>query len=94
MKLQFIMKLFTNMFWQTKTTGGMLYLHLRHQNKNYRKCSSNARNTTGILNRVNFDERPAVANDRVRILETRKVILLLAMLTKELQLPLTKGCQN
>ena len=50
-----------------KKSGGMLYLHLRHQNKTYRKRYGHARNRTGIPNRVDIDERPAVANDRQRV---------------------------
>ena len=40
-----------------KKAGGQLYLHLRHQNKTYRKRYGNARNRTGIPNRTGIDER-------------------------------------
>ncbi len=50
-----------------KKAGSMLYLHLRHQNKTYRKRYGNAQNLTGIPNRVDIDERPAVVNDRQRV---------------------------
>jgi len=50
-----------------KKAGGTLYLHLRHQNKTYRKRYGHARNRTGIPNRVDIDERPAIANDRQRV---------------------------
>lgn len=50
-----------------KKAGGQLYLHLRHQNKTYRKRYGNARNRTGIPNRTSIDERPAVVNDRSRV---------------------------
>ena len=50
-----------------KKAGGKLYLHLRHQNKTYRKRYGNARNRTGIPNRKDIDERPAIANDRGRV---------------------------
>ena len=52
-----------------KKAGGKLYLHLRHQNKTYRKRYGNARNQTGIPNRVDINERPAVANDRQRVVD-------------------------
>ncbi len=50
-----------------KANGGHLYLHLRHQHKRYRKRYGNARNRTGIPDRVDIDKRPAVANNRARI---------------------------
>ncbi len=50
-----------------KAGGGTLYTHLRHQAKSYRKRYGNARNRTGIPNRVDIDERPTVANNRERI---------------------------
>lgn len=50
-----------------KQSGGELYKHLRHQNKSYRKRYGNARNRTGIPNRVDIDERPEVVNTRSRV---------------------------
>ena len=50
-----------------KKAGGDLYKHLRHQNKTYRKRYGNARNRTGIPNRVDIDERPQAANNRERV---------------------------
>jgi IS30 family transposase len=50
-----------------KHSGGDLYTHLRHQNKTYRKRYGSAHNRTGIPNRTDIDERPAVANDRDRV---------------------------
>ncbi len=50
-----------------KRSGGELYKHLRHQEKTYRKRYGAAHNRTGIPNRVDIDERPAVANTRERI---------------------------
>ena len=53
-----------------KKTGGMLYKHLRHQDKTYRKrygTNGTTRNRSGIPNRVDIDERPEVANNRERI---------------------------
>ncbi|SMN00146.1 Mobile element protein [uncultured Candidatus Thioglobus sp.] len=50
-----------------KKAGGDLYQHPRHQNKTYRKCYGNARNRTGIPNRVDIDERPESANNRERV---------------------------
>jgi len=50
-----------------KTEGGMLYKHLRHQNKTYRKRYGSAHTRNGIVNRVDIDERPEAANQRERI---------------------------
>ena len=50
-----------------KKAGGDLYKHLRHQNKTYRKRYGNARNRTGIPNRIDIDERPEAANNRERV---------------------------
>lgn len=50
--------------------GGMLYKCLRHQGKTYRKrygASGTTRNSSGIPNRVDIDERPEVANNRERV---------------------------
>lgn len=50
-----------------KQAGGDLYTHLRHQNKTYRKRYGSGRNSTGIPNRTDIDERPEAANNRERI---------------------------
>lgn len=50
-----------------KRAGGDLYKHLRHQNKTYRKRYGSPRNSTGIPNRVDIDNRPEIANQRGRI---------------------------
>jgi len=50
-----------------KKSGGVLYTHLRHQNKTYRKRYGSAHNRNGISNRVDIDERPTEANERLRI---------------------------
>ncbi len=50
-----------------KANGGVLYKHLRHQGKTYRKRYGSAHNCSGIPNRVDIDKRPAVANNRKRI---------------------------
>ena len=50
-----------------KANGGELYKHLRHQGKTYRKRYGSAHNRSGILNRVDIDERPVEANNRERI---------------------------
>ena len=50
-----------------KQAGGQLYLHLRHQNKTYRKRYGGGHNRTGIPNRVDIDERPVEANNRERV---------------------------
>ena len=50
-----------------KKAGGLLYKHLRHQNKTYRKRYGSAHTCNGIVNRVDIDERPEIANQRGRI---------------------------
>lgn len=50
-----------------KKNGGDLYTHLRHKNKTYRKRYGSAHNRTGIKDRVDIDERPEVANKRMRV---------------------------
>ena len=50
-----------------KKQGGTLYTHLRHQNKTYRKRYGSAHNRNGIKDRVDIDERPEVANKRMRV---------------------------
>lgn len=50
-----------------KKAGGMLYKHLRHQNKTYRKRYGSAHNRTGIPNRVGIENRPEIANNRERV---------------------------
>lgn len=50
-----------------KRQGGLLYTHLRHQNKRYRKRYGAAHARTTIPNRVAIDERPQAANERMRI---------------------------
>ena len=52
-----------------KAVGGILYKHLRHQNKTYRKRygSSNKRSKNGISDRVDIDERPDIVNNRERV---------------------------
>lgn len=50
-----------------KVAGGLLYKHLRHQAKTYRKRYGSAHNRSGIPNRIDIDERPAIANSRERI---------------------------
>lgn len=48
-----------------KANGGLLYRHLRHQGKPYRKRYGCPNNRTGIPNRIDIDERPEVVNDRL-----------------------------
>ena len=51
-----------------KRAGGKLYLNLRRHTKTYRKrYGSTTGSTKGIPNRVDIDERPAVANQRERL---------------------------
>ncbi|MDA3970974.1 MAG: IS30 family transposase [Desulfobulbaceae bacterium] len=50
-----------------KAGGGLLYKHLRHQGKIYRKRYGSAHNRSGIPNRIDIDQRPTEANNRERI---------------------------
>jgi transposase, IS30 family len=50
-----------------KANGGLLYKHLRHQGKTYRKRYGSAHNRSGIPNRIDIDKRPVEANNRERI---------------------------
>lgn len=52
---------------EDKQSGGTLYKHLRHQNKTYRKRYGSPNNRTGIKNRVDIEERPDEANQRLRV---------------------------
>ena len=54
---------------QDRQNGGELYLQLRHKQKPYRKRygSSSTNSTKGIPNRVDIDQRPKEANDRLRV---------------------------
>ncbi len=49
-----------------KSNGGLLYKHLRHQNKTYRKRYGSSNNRTGISERVEIDLRPEIVNRRGR----------------------------
>jgi len=50
-----------------KKAGGLLYKHLRHQSRKYRKRYGSANNRTGIPNRIDIDYRPEIADRRGRI---------------------------
>jgi IS30 family transposase len=50
-----------------KRKGGLLYKHLRHQAKTYRKRYGSAHNRSGIPNRTDIDKRPAEVNNRERL---------------------------
>lgn len=50
-----------------KTMGGKLYLHLRHQNKKYRKRYGSLKRSGPIKNRVFIDERPKIVDEKRRI---------------------------
>ena len=50
-----------------KLLGGVLYKHLRHQGKPYRKRYGNKHSRNGIPNRVDIDHRPEIANKRMRV---------------------------
>ena len=53
---------------QDRQNGGELYLQLRHKQKPYRKRYGSSTNSTkGIPNRVDIDQRPKEANDRLRV---------------------------
>ncbi|PHS36897.1 MAG: IS30 family transposase [Sulfurovum sp.] len=53
---------------EDKSNGGKLYLHLRHKHKAYRKRYGSSTNSTkGIPDRVDIDQRPKEANDRLRV---------------------------
>ena len=47
-----------------KANGGLLYQHLKHQGRSYRKCYGYAHNRTGIPNRVDINQRPEAVNNR------------------------------
>jgi IS30 family transposase len=47
-----------------KASGGLLYKHLRHQGKPYRKRYGYPNNRTGIPDRVDIDQRPEAVNNR------------------------------
>ena len=47
-----------------KVNGGLLYKHLRHQGKPYRKRYGYAHNRTGIPNRIDIDQRSEAVNNR------------------------------
>ncbi|HQS67709.1 MAG TPA: IS30 family transposase [Sulfuricurvum sp.] len=50
-----------------RSEGGMLYTHLRHKNKKYRKRYGSIDRRGQIRNRVSIDERPAIVDQRSRI---------------------------
>ncbi len=50
-----------------KENGGLLYKHLRHSNKTYRRRSRSQGRYIGIPNRTDIDERPEVINNRERV---------------------------
>lgn len=53
---------------QDKATGGDLYLQLRRKQKPYRKRYGNSTNSTkGIPERIDIDQRPQEANNRLRV---------------------------
>jgi IS30 family transposase len=53
---------------KNKRAGGKLYLNLRRHEKKYRKrYGSSTGSVKGIPNRVDIDERPDEANQRIRL---------------------------
>lgn len=50
-----------------KIKGGKLYLHMRHQNKKYRKRYGSPKRQGPIKNRCFIDERPQIVNEKKRI---------------------------
>ena len=59
------MKVFIVICIKDKANGGLLYQHLRHQGKPYRKRYCYPNNRTGIPNRIDIDERPEAVNHRL-----------------------------
>lgn len=52
--------------WQDKKQGGILYTHLRHNGKRYRKRGA-AKDSRGILrNQVSIDKRPLIVDQKTR----------------------------
>ncbi|CAC9625685.1 Mobile element protein, partial [uncultured Gammaproteobacteria bacterium] len=49
---------------KNKASGGLLYKHLRHQGKPYRKRYGHPNNRTGIPNRIDIDQRSDAVNNR------------------------------
>ncbi|HAT8358324.1 TPA: IS30 family transposase, partial [Legionella pneumophila] len=52
---------------QDKNKRGKLYLHLRHQNKKYRKRYGSPKRQGPIKNRRFIDDRPVIVNEKKRI---------------------------
>ena len=52
---------------EDKKKGGILYKHLRHRHKKYRKRYGTPRNYGPIKNRKMIDHRPQIVNDKARI---------------------------
>jgi IS30 family transposase len=50
-----------------KKAGGKLYLHLRHQNRKYKKRYGHPRNRGPIKDRVFIDDRPKIVDAKVRL---------------------------
>lgn len=50
-----------------KQMKGNLYLHLRHQNKKYRKRYGSPKRKGSIKNRKFIDDRPSIVNDKKRV---------------------------
>lgn len=50
-----------------KEKGGKLYLHLRHQNKKYRKRYGSPKRNFSIKNRKFIDDRPKIVDEKQRI---------------------------
>ncbi len=53
--------------WKNKQKGGILYKHLRHSGKKYKKRSSGKAGRGLIPNRVDIKERPAIVERKSRI---------------------------
>ena len=53
--------------WSDKKKGGILYKHLRHNGRKYRK-RGNSKDTRGIIkDRIDIDKRPAIVDEKIRI---------------------------
>jgi len=53
--------------WEDKRSGGLLYQHLRHNGKRYKKRSSGKAGRSCIPDRVDIAERPIIVDEKSRI---------------------------
>jgi IS30 family transposase len=55
------------LIWKDKSSGGNLYLNLRHKAKRYNKRGSKKAGCGLIPNRVDIDQRPVIVDQKIRI---------------------------